>query len=281
VVGPEGEDLLTETTRFTNSQNSVSEKDFIALEEDFRKWTPLFNSRYGVFLEIQRGAWEARRAFQRQNPPALPRYEVSANAFDLLKAYAAGWLVEPGIAFGKNPPFAPGGSLFNKIINSSDFGVESLYASHLVSVLANDYGFGRGAKVSSRGQTRFLFIMVVVDMVKDILVNSSLNYSTKAIEKAVVCLSSTGDLKQIGDSAIQLIDEYLTVGNEDSLFTEPEFQKSQDLNAFLKSERLGKSEEFSPKLKLQMAMSKKIYRKTVNMADLAQRLRACLLESQV
>jgi hypothetical protein len=124
LVGAGGEELLTETTRYTNMQNAVGEKDFIALEENFRTWAPAFNKRFGVFLEIQRGAWEARRAYQKQNPTVTPLYSDSANAFDLLKAYAAGWLVEPGIAFGKNPPFAPGGSLFNKIVNESSFGTE-------------------------------------------------------------------------------------------------------------------------------------------------------------
>ena len=42
IVGTEGEELLTETTRYTNSQNAVGEKDFIALEKDFRNWAPLF-----------------------------------------------------------------------------------------------------------------------------------------------------------------------------------------------------------------------------------------------
>src|SRR5215213_2835440 len=88
VVGAEGEELLTETTRYTNSQNAVGEKDFIALEKDFRNWAPAFNARYGVFLEIQRGAWEARKAFQKQNPKAQPIFASSANAFELLKAYA-------------------------------------------------------------------------------------------------------------------------------------------------------------------------------------------------
>lgn len=60
--------LLTETTRYTNSQNAVGEKDFIALEADFRTWTPAFSKKLGVFLEIQRGAWEARWAYQKQNP---------------------------------------------------------------------------------------------------------------------------------------------------------------------------------------------------------------------
>ena len=90
VVGKGGEELLTDTTRYTNSQNAVGDKDFIALEKDFREWAPAFNQRYGVFLEIQRGAWEARRAYQKQNPTVTPHYEESANAFELLKAYAAG-----------------------------------------------------------------------------------------------------------------------------------------------------------------------------------------------
>lgn len=229
VVGSEGEELLTETTRYTNSQNAVGEKDFIALEKDFRTWAPQFNSRYGVFLEIQRGAWEARKAYQRQHPLAEPRYNEAAYAFDLLKAYAAGWLSEPGIAYAKNPPFAPGGSLFNKITSDGSFGVESLYSAYLLQKLANEYNFGRGAKIPTRGQTRYLFIMVAVDLVKDFLLNNRLDYSYSSICGAVAKLNEAGLLKHFGDAAVQLIDDYLTNGNEDCLFLEPEFQKMQDL----------------------------------------------------
>lgn len=262
VVGTEGEELLTETTRYTNSQNAVGEKDFIALEKDFRMWAPHFNSHYGVFLEIQRGAWEARRAYQRQHPLAQPRYEEAAYAFDLLKAYAAGWLGEPGIAYAKNPPFAPGGSLFNKITSDSTFGVEGIYAAFLMHKLANEYSFGRGAKIPTRGQTRYLFIMVAVDLVKDFLINNHLDYSHSSISGAIAKLNATGYLKQFGDAGVQLIDDYLTNGNEDCLFLEPEFKKMQDLNAFLKSERLGKGDEYSPLLRTQIAMTKKIFRKS-------------------
>lgn len=262
VVGSEGEELLTETTRYTNSQNAVGEKDFIALEKDFRTWAPNFNSRYGVFLEIQRGAWEARRAYQRQHPLAGPRYEETAYAFDLLKAYAAGWLCEPGVAYAKNPPFAPGGSLFKRITSDRTFGIESLYSAFLMQKLASEYKFGRGAKVQTRGQTRYLFIMVAVDLVKDFLLNNQLDYSLSSISNAITKLHGGGYLKNIGDAGVQLIDDYLTNGNEDCLFLEPGFQKMQDLNAFLKSEKLGKVEEFSPKLRTQITMTKKIFRKS-------------------
>jgi AIPR protein len=268
VVGSEGEELLTETTRYTNSQNAVGEKDFIALERDFRTWAPAFNSRYGVFLEIQRGAWEARRAYQKQHPLAEPRYEEAAFAFDLLKAYAAGWLVEPGIAYAKNPPFAPGGTFFNKIINDPSFGVDALYAAFLMQKLAGEYGFGRGAKLPTRGQTRFLFIMVATDLVKDFLLNNQLDFSHADISQAVARLHNAGYLKHFGDAAVLMVDDYLTQGNEDCLFLEPEFLKMQDLNAFLKSEKLGKGEEFSPRLRTQIAMARKIFRKSAPTAEM-------------
>jgi len=261
VVGTEGEELLTETTRYTNSQNAVGEKDFIALEKDFRNWAPVFNTRYGVFLEIQRGAWEARRAYQKQHPNVEPNYEECANAFEVLKAYAAGWLSESGIAYGKNYPFAPGGTMFNRVVNEDGFGVESLYAAFLVQRLANEYGFGRAAQTASRGQTRYLFIMVAVDLVKDFLINNRQDYSHPAIATAIVKLSQAGLLKDVGDAAIQVVDDYMTNGNEDAIFDEPEFQKTHDLNAYLKSEKFGKGEDYSPKLRMQLSMMKKIFRK--------------------
>ena len=268
VVGAEGEELLTETTRFTNSQNAVGEKDFIALEKDFRNWTPIFNERYGVFLEIQRGAWEARRGYQRQHPLATPQFAEMANAFELLKAYAAGWLCEPGIAYGKNPPFAPGGSLFSKIVNDPGFGVDSLFAAYQVQKMATGYSFGRGAKSPTRGQTRYLFIMVTVDLVKDLLINSSHDYSHASISTAIIKFADAGLLREVGDAAVQLIDDYLTDGNEDSLFSEPEFQKMRDLNAFLKADKLGKGEEFSPKLRTQITLTKKMFRKSAPLSKM-------------
>lgn len=272
VVGSEGEELLTETTRYTNSQNAVGEKDFIALEKDFRSWAPAFNSKYGVFLEIQRGAWEARRAYQRQNPLAVPHYQEAAYAFDLLKAYAAGWLAEPGIAYAKNPPFAPGGTLFNRITNEPQFGVEALYAAYRMQKLADGYGFGRGAKKPTRGQTRYLFIMVAVDLVRDFLLNNQLDYAHAAICQAVAKLHDAGLLHHVGDAAVELIDEYLTVGNEDSLFQEPEFLKMQDLNAFLKAEKLGKGEDFSPRLRTQLSLAKRLFRRNAPGLDMKSAL---------
>jgi hypothetical protein len=178
------------------------------------------------------------------------------------KTYAAGWMGEAGIAYGKNPPFAPGGTLFNKIVNDPSFGVDSLYAAHLIQNLSNDYSFGRGAKFQTRGQTRYLFVMVAVDLARDILINLGLDSGVSSISKTIISLAKQSLLDDIGEAAVALVDDYLTQGNEDSLFSEPEFLKSRDLNAFLKSEKLGKGEEFSPKLRTQMMLAKRMLRKS-------------------
>ena len=102
---------ITEITRFTNSQNSVRAQDFVALRRDFRTWADSMAERYDLFLEIQRGGWESQKAFQNSHPSSRQFIEF-ANAFDLIKVYGAGWMREPGTAFGKNTPFLPGGTIF-------------------------------------------------------------------------------------------------------------------------------------------------------------------------
>lgn len=262
IVGDEGEGLLTETTRFTNSQNAVSDKDFISLEANFRSWASLFNARYGVFLEIQRGAWDARRTWQKQNPLAQPQYEVSAYAFDLLKVYAAGWLAEPGAALGSNSPFAPGGVWFKRISNLPDFGVEALYASYLLQQLADGYKFGRASQKQSRALTRFMLYMVTVDLLRNFLLMQDMKHGNEEISHAIARLHDVGLLKEIGDFAIALIDDYFREGSEDCLFEEPGFRKTREVRAFLMSEKLGRDEQHSPGLKAQLNYSRRDFRRS-------------------
>jgi len=112
-VGSAGEELLTQITRYTNSQNAVSEKDFLALTSDFRKWAKEIADKHYLFLEIQRGGWDSQKALQKQNR-TTHQFKESANAFDLFKVYGAGWFGEAGLAFGTNPPFLPNGSISAK-----------------------------------------------------------------------------------------------------------------------------------------------------------------------
>jgi hypothetical protein len=168
-VGADGDRLIEAITRFTNSQNAVREKDFIALESSFRSWARIMEDQYGMYLEIQRGGWESRRVFQRQTPSAR-QLSQTANAFDLLKVYGAGWLGEVGLAFGKNAPFLPNGSIFKKITNEEGiaegeyFGPEDLYAAYILQQNSGYYDFGRGSAKDTRRQTRYLFYFVVIEL---------------------------------------------------------------------------------------------------------------------
>jgi hypothetical protein len=258
-VGIKGDELLTETTRYTNSQNAVSEKDFIALESDFQKWARNMASKYNVFLEIQRGGWDSQKAFQKQNPSST-QFSDCINAFDLLKVYGAAWLGEAGIAFGKNPPFAPGGSLFHKIVKQEDFGLDDLYAAFQLYKAGGRFKFGRGAEKQQRGQTRHLFYMLTVELLKDCFIAAERHATNKNITKAFLELflpANEAVLNALFEYAISIADDYLTVGHEYSVFKEPKFsEKGNDLNSFLKWEQLGKSNDATPLLNNLLAQYK-------------------------
>jgi hypothetical protein len=247
-VGAGNESQLTDITRFTNSQNSVSRQDFIALEGNFRMLASEMIRQYSIYLEIHRGGWESQKMLQRHSLN-VPAYTEYVNAFDMLKIYGAAWMSEPGIAFGKNPPFAPGGAIFKRIMDSQSFGVEEVYACYLLQKVANKIKFGRGADQPSRGQTRYLFYYVLTDMLKDILINANQPYGLKDITNSVTKIyrKESDTSNGLTSIALNVIDTYLADGNPDSLFTEPEFIRTKDLNNFLKWEKLGKGREYTPK----------------------------------
>ncbi len=264
-VGAEGEQLLEQITRHTNTQNAIREKDFLALTSDFRAWARAMEDKHGIYLEIQRGGWDSRRALQKQKP-GIKQFSESANAFDLLKVYGAGWLGEAGLAFGKNPPFLPNGTVFKKIINNEDaggdaFGVDDLFAAYRLQREADGFQFGRGAREASRRQTRFLFYMVVIDLLRDVMTRSQIDTSRNKFTTALLELFAPENepaKNALMGAAIEAIDSYLTKGTDNSLFDEPAFVNTMnnDLNAYLKWEKLGKSEADSPRFRQLLAVTK-------------------------
>jgi hypothetical protein len=269
-VGFAGEPMLRDITQYTNSQNAVRDKDFIALDTGFQGWARAMADNYNVFLEIQRGGWDSRRALQKQSPE-IKQFAESANAFDLLKVYASGWLQEAGRAFGRNAAFVPGGNVYKWIMESDDseaFGVEDLYAAYLLDVAARTYQFGRGAPKTSRRQTRFFFFLVVLELLKHAMLRAEMETSHRSMTKAMLCLfapQNTEALKGLLDTAIEVVDEYLTQGADDSLFDEPSFrtQFNGNLNGFLKWEHIGKSEEQCPNFRNLLAATKKVMGKSM------------------
>ena len=132
---------ITNITRFTNSQNSVREQDFIALHSGFQNWAAAMASDYDIFLEIQRGGTDSRKAYEKQHPDQH-KFADYVNAFDLIKVYGAGWLAEPGLAFGKNAPFLPNGTVYERIVSRQEiepaFGARDLYAAYKIKRAADE-----------------------------------------------------------------------------------------------------------------------------------------------
>jgi len=248
-VGEGGGELLKNTTMYTNSQNAVTNQDFLALEKSFQEWHKVFDERYNIYLEIQRGGWDAQRALYRLRPLATKNFDKYTKAFDLLKIHGAGWMGNPGLAYGKNPPFAPGGAVFKRVLSGEyGFTVDDLYAAYLLNSLTAEIKFGRGAKKQSRGQTKFLFCHVIVDLLKYCMDVATIEKTNVNVSKAVIRIFS--DLESdaattLRDGALAIIDDYLSQTQEDSVFHEESY--NGDLNAFLKNENLGKK-EFSPLL---------------------------------
>lgn len=254
-----GEAELRNITRFTNSQNSVREQDFIALHSGFQDWAAAMERDYKIFLEIQRGGTESRKAWEKQHPEEEP-FDDYVNAFDLVKVYGAGWLGVPGTAFSKNSPFLPGGPVYERMVSRESreprFGAQDLYAAHKIKCVADEIGFGRNAKLPSRRQSRFLFYHLIMRMLHHVIQMTpdlrQPGVPPSALTDAVIKLSnpeSKAQLDVLVDSAVQLIDKYLSIGGDSSVDKEDSFIKKHngDLNGFLKAEDLGK-ENHSPLL---------------------------------
>lgn len=262
-VGQAGEALLQAITRYTNSQNAVREKDFLALTSDFHSWQTQLAERFDVYLEVQRGGWDSQRALQNSRP-STRQFERHANAADLIKVYGAGWLNEAGTAFGKNPPFLPEGAVFKRIVENLDggdpFGAQDLYAAFMLETAADELAFGRGAQ-QSRRQTRFLFYMVAVDLLRDVLSRTGVTPTLRDLSAGMIAVLENGSARNaLLDAATEVIDSYLNQASDDSVFKEPTYLGAfnADLNRFLKWERLGKSENDTPRLRGQLAIAKQL-----------------------
>ena len=267
-VGEEGEELLQAITRYTNSQNAVREKDFVALSRDFKDWQRQLDDKFGLYFEIQRGGWDSQRAIQKQNPTGQ-QFQRHANALDLVKVYGSGWLAEPGLAFGKNPPFLPNGAVFTRMTTPADagpsFGARDLYAAFLVQQSGQKLGFGRGGPPARR-QTKFLFYFVTINLLRDVLQKQHMNAVNSDVSEAIIKLLSaeTAGGAELELAASQLIDAYLTEGDENCALNEPAFRSvfNFDLNAFLKWEDLGRKLDATPGLQAMLFFQKQFMGKS-------------------
>lgn len=261
---------IVNITRFTNSQNSVREQDFIALNSGFQSWARVMEADHNIFLEIQRGGAQARKAWEKQHPDH-PKFDDYVNAFDLVKVYGAGWMEAPGLAFGKNAPFLPNGSVYKRIIDRPEgnpgFGARDLYAAYKIKCLADSIGFGRNADRPSRRQSRYLFYHIIMQMLRSvILLTPDLHQpsaSASDLTDAVFTLSNPRNEDQfdtLSTGALSLLDMYLTAGSGNSAHNETSFKEihNGDLNGFLKAETLG-TDGHSPNLVQALAIANQAF----------------------
>ncbi len=93
--------------------------------------------------------------------------------------------------------------------------------------------------------------MVVIDLFRDVLSRANKTLNHRTISAALVkVLEDDAARAALLDRAAEVIDGYFTQGSDDNVFTEPAFLNSfnADLNAFLKWEKLGKSDVDTPRL---------------------------------
>jgi hypothetical protein len=261
-VGDDGETLLQNITRYTNSQNAVEEKDFLTLEDGFHQLKSIMADKYGIFLEVQRGGWESQSALQKMHPTA-PQFDEHANAFELLKVYGAGWLREAGNAFSRNKQFLPGGTIYKKILQNRQpsFGVDDLYAAYILMRAGAQNGFGRGAQKLSRRSTRYFFYLVTIELLRDILLRTEMPSGSHDLSLALIKVFNRRDAWTVLiSSAVNVVDEYLTrKEEEESVFKEPALIKmfNGNLGNFFQWEGVGDPDK-SPQYAEIMRINKRL-----------------------
>ena len=250
-----GESGIMDITRFTNSQNAVSARDFLALEEGFKDWSSGMSNRHRIYLERQSGGIAVQKAWEKQHPEEQ-KFKDYVSAFELIKVYGAGWLSAPGTALSKNAPFLPKGTFYQRMMARPDgeesFGVSDLFAAYKIKCEAERIGFGANAAFATRSQSKFLFYYVVMEMLRDVMRRPPLGImvSESSLTEAVIKLATPQaetELHSLCDAAADVIDEYLTQGSDDSVFNEPSF--GINLATFLKSDQLGRSDTYAPSLR--------------------------------
>ena len=252
---------IAKITEFTNRQNSVREQDFIALQGDFQEWQRQMAEDNKIFLEIQRGGTDSRKAYEKQHPEES-RYEDYVSAFDLIKVYGAGWLATPGMAFRANSPFVPGGSIYKCMTSRPDtdpsFGALDLFAAYKVKCVADGIGFGRNSNIPSRRLSRFLFYHVTMRMLEHVILLTpalkQAEVTPSALTEAVIKLSTLEaeePFEKLAQAAVALIDQYLALGSLNTAQNEESYHG--DMNGFLKADGLG-TNSHSPLLAQSLAI---------------------------
>lgn len=241
--------LLEKITRSTNLQTAVKEKDFVALDEDFKRWKREL-AAHGVFLEILSGDITTQLARQKKSAFADAKFAHFAKAFDLLKIYGAGWMNEPGAAWNQNFQFLPpGGRIFKAITGDDAFRGDDLRAAFALQSAAIEHKFGKTGKTVpiSRAKTRYVFMRTALELLRRTLRQNGLPNDRAACTQAILTLHEhPANWAKFIREAVDVVDVYMNPNSPCSIAKEPGY--AGDFNAFLKRDNLHKGADIYPQI---------------------------------
>jgi hypothetical protein len=122
------------------------------------------------------------------------------------------------MASSKSAAFLPDGSVFKRILHQEGipvaeaFGVEDLYAAHLLKTATDAYGFGRSAPEADRRHTRFLYYMIVIDLLRAVVARGRLPTAHHTVSLALIRLFNSGSeaaKAALLNSAIEVLGAHL------------------------------------------------------------------------
>ncbi|RAL70035.1 putative abortive infection phage resistance protein [Dehalococcoides mccartyi] len=90
-VGTNADELIQFITRYTNSQNAVREKDFLALTSDFRTWAREMANKYNIFLETQREGGTHRELYKSRDQTSSSSASGPTHLISLKFSGPGGW----------------------------------------------------------------------------------------------------------------------------------------------------------------------------------------------
>lgn len=243
VVKTDDPDRLADITMYTNAQNAVRASDLSATDDHYNDWKREMEERHGMYLEIQRGGWDSRKALEEKQQSRMPRLTehegaVPVKANDAIKVYGAGWLGKAGTAARRSTDFLPGpdpesgGSVFKVVCGLSaegKFGADDLKAAHLVYWAGKDLGFAARPSKIQRAMTRYLFYYAFIELVRELGCEQGSRPSEvppDEVTRWVLALAQNEThFDQVTKVAARAIDEYTTEKDSDAPYTQDKAYK--------------------------------------------------------
>jgi len=153
-------------TRFTNSQNTIKRRNFLALEDLVKRLQQRL-TKYGAYLEAQRGAFallgEDRRqkyqgnyAFEYLYTPHKKGFRIEAD--QALQGYVAAFLQDPVLAFGQAQKFMPGGPAWSKFDDAPREAEYYLFPFMVYQNTQKKFGFGPTSEQGYKRSGRWFFV---------------------------------------------------------------------------------------------------------------------------